>query len=111
MNRNHPLTRRRFLRGAAFGLAGLVPLAGCQGERGFTILGYQFGADKLYDTSIATVYVPQFHNRAFQTTPYRDMQVEITKAVIREIESKTPYKVIDDPDRADTELLGYLVQI
>jgi len=106
-----PTRRSALLRGAALGLAALGPIIGCQGERGFTILGYQFGADKLYDTSIHTVYVPLFHNRAFQTTPDRGMEVEITKAVIRDIEAKTPYKVVSDPEKADTELLGYLVSI
>lgn len=111
MSVNHHVTRRRFLRAAALGLAGFVPLAGCQSERGFSILGYRFGAEELYDSSIRTVYVPTFHNRAFQTTPYRGMEVEITKAVVREIEAKTPFKVVSDPERADTELLGYLISI
>lgn len=105
-------SRRRFLlRGAALGAAALVPLAGCQGDRAFTILGYEFGADKLYDTSIKSVYVPEFYNRAFQTTPYRGLEVEITKAVVREIGAKTPFKVISDPERADTELLGTVLTI
>lgn len=84
---------------------------GCSSERPLSILGYRIGANQLYDTSIRTVYVPTFHNQAFQTTPYRGLEVEITKAVIREIEAKTPYKVVSDPQQADTELIGNLVGI
>jgi hypothetical protein len=88
----------------------LVAAVGCQGT-GRTLFGYQLGANELYDPNIRTVYVPVFHNRAFQTTPYRGLEVEITRAVVREIGAKTPFKVVSDPDRADTELLGNVVSI
>lgn len=110
--RENRMNRRCFLRsGAALGLAAVVPLTGCQSDRGFTVLGYSFGADKLYDPSISSVYVPLFHNRAFLTTPYRGIEVQLTKALVREIETKTPFKVISDPERADTELLGNVIAI
>ncbi|MBA4067798.1 MAG: hypothetical protein C0501_29690 [Isosphaera sp.] len=102
----HPaLTRRRFL-----GLAAVAPLAGCQG--GFpTVFGYRLGADPLYDPNIKTVYVPVFRNRAFQTTPYRGFEVDITAAVVAEIGRTTPFRVTSDPDKSDTELLGVLAQV
>jgi hypothetical protein len=84
--------------------------AGCQS--GFpTIFGYHVGADALYDPSIKTVYVPMCNNRAFQTTPYRGIEVDITRAVVREIGARTKFKVISDPDRADTELRMNLADI
>ena len=78
------LTRRRFLT-----LAAVAPLAavGCRG--GFKVFGYQAGADALYDPNIRTVYVPLFNNRAFQTTPYRGFEVDVTQAVVREIGKTT----------------------
>jgi hypothetical protein len=95
-------------------LAALVVAAaaavGCRGTTP-TLFGYQLGADALYDPDIRTVYVPVFHSRAFQTTPYRGLEVEITRAVVREIGAKTRFKVVSDPDRADTELLGNVVGI
>ncbi len=100
------LTRRQFLPAS---LAPFAALAGCKSTP--TIFGYSLGASSLYDTSIQSVYVPMFANRAFQTTPYRGMEADITAAIVREIGSKTPYRVISDPDRADTELKGYIVSI
>jgi hypothetical protein len=95
---------------AAVAVAALAAVVGCQGTAP-TVLGYKLGSEHLYDETIRTVYVPMFYNRALQTTPYRGMEVDITRAVVREIGSKTPYRVVSDPDRADTELLGNVVGI
>lgn len=102
------ISRRWFLR-----LAATTPFAGSLGCRGTTpsIFGYKLGAGALYDESISSVYVPVFNNRAFQTTPYRGLEVDVTQAVIREIGRTTTFRVISDPSRADTELLGSIVQI
>lgn len=101
-------TRRRFLR-----MLAATPLAALVGCRGATpsIFGYQLGAQALYDQNITSVYVPVFHYRAFQTTPYRGMEVDITQAVVREIGRTTTFKVVSDPSCADTELIGNVVQI
>ena len=101
------VSRRLFLRLAA--TAPLGVLAGCQTTP--CIFGYKLGAGALYDENITSVYVPVFHNRAFQTTPYRGLEVDITQAVIREIGRTTSFRVISDPSCADTELLGAVVQI
>jgi hypothetical protein len=102
------LSRRRFL--ALGATASLAALAGCQ-SGGYKFLGYQVGADALYDPNIRTVYVPLFHNRAFQTTPYRGFEVDVTQAVIREIGRTTTFRVTSDCEKADTELLGNIVTI
>ncbi|MCS6865477.1 MAG: LPS assembly lipoprotein LptE [Gemmataceae bacterium] len=99
--------RRWVLYGAIF--APLAALCGCRG--GFNLLGYQVGADALYDANIKTVYVPLFNNRAFQTTPYRGFEVDVTQAVIREIGKTTSFRVSSDYTTADTELLGNIVSI
>lgn len=101
------LDRRSWL--AAVGAVPLA-LAGCRSGCP-TIFGYQVGAAALYDENISTVYVPVFNNRAFQTTPYRGFEVDVTQAVIRQIGAKTPYRVVSDPLKADTELLGNIVLI
>jgi hypothetical protein len=94
----------------AAAVAGLAAAVGCQGGPP-TIFGYRLGADALYDTNIKTVYVPTFTNRAFQTTPFRGVEIDLQKAVVREIGQKTRFKVISDPDRADTELQANVVSI
>jgi hypothetical protein len=100
-------SRRRFL--ALGATASLAALVGCRS--GYTFLGYQVGADALYDPNIRTVYVPIFNNRSFQTTPYRGFEVAVTEAVIREIGKTTTFRHTSDCDKADTELLGNIVSI
>src|SRR5438552_1200885 len=85
-------------------------IIGCQGGPP-TFLGYQVGPGALYDSNIKTIYVPTFNNRAFQTTPYRGMEVDITRAIVKEIGQKTTFKITSDPTCADTELKGVLVAI
>lgn len=94
----------------AVGVAALAAAVGCQGGPP-TFLGYQLGADAIYDCDIRTVYVPTFSNRAFQTTPYRGIEVDLQRAVVREIGTKTRFKVVSDPERADTELLANVAGI
>jgi hypothetical protein len=101
------ISRRLFLRLAAAAPLGVI--VGCQTCP--SIFGYKLGAGALYDENITSIYVPVFHNRAFQTTPYRGLEVDITQAVIREIGRTTNFRVVSDPSRADTELLGAVVMI
>lgn len=60
-----------------------------------------------YDMNVRTVYVPIFKN----TTMWRGLEFDLTRAVVREIESKTPYKVVSDCNNADTELEGTIVMM
>lgn len=89
---------------ASIGLAGLLLLmTGCAGDGQFAALGYT--TKPPFDSSIQTVYVPIFANTTFA----RGIEFEITKAVIREIESKTPYKVVSTCAEADTQLDGKII--
>jgi hypothetical protein len=74
-------------------------LAGCTGES--TIFGYHFGSRAR--PNLRTVRVPIFRN----TTFYRDIEFEVTQAVIKRIQDTTPYKVITDGP-ADAELVGVI---
>ncbi|MCS7045744.1 MAG: LPS assembly lipoprotein LptE [Gemmataceae bacterium] len=78
-------------------------LWGCAGTGHFELFGYTTAPT--YDCSIQTVYVPIFENASFR----RGLEFDLTRAVIREIEAKTPYRVVNRRDQADTELLGRLV--
>src|SRR5205807_1475741 len=78
-------------------------LSSCAGDGNFTILGYTTRPN--YDTSVHTIRVPIFKNQTF----YRGLEFQLTQAVIREIESKTPYKVVSAGCDADTELTGNIV--
>ncbi len=83
--------------------ASLLP--SCEWDGNFTVLGYT--TKPQYPTNIHTVYVPIFKN----LTLWRRLEFDLTRAVIREIESKTPYKVVSNPDCADTELKGTIVSL
>jgi hypothetical protein len=90
------LRQGSLLAGAALTL--LLP--SCETGGNFTILGYTTRPN--YDTNIHTVRVPIFQNRTF----IRGVEFDLTRAVIRDIEQKTPYKVVGPGCNADTELSG-----
>src|SRR5438874_3848425 len=81
----------------------LLLLPACGEDRNFTILGYSTRPN--YDTSIRTVRVPIFKN----LTQRRGLEFDLTRAIVREIELKTPYKVVAANCDADTELTGTII--
>jgi len=85
--------------------ASALLLPSCEWDGNFTVLGYT--TKPQYPTNIHTVYVPIFKN----LTLWRGIEFDLTRAVIREIEAKTPYKVVSNPDCADTELKGTIVSL
>src|SRR5947209_12065957 len=101
------MTRRRFA-ALAVVIAGLA-LAGCESGGHFTFLGYTTKPN--YDTCIKTIYVPIFESKIMLDETRRQIPFDLTRAVIREIESKTPYKVVSDCSKADTELTGRVVSL
>ena len=60
---------------------------------------YQIGTRSLYRPDIRTVYVPMFESDSLR----RNLGERLTEAVAKEIELKTPYKVVHRPD-ADSVL-------
>src|SRR3954467_12271315 len=89
------LPDRRFaLRCAAILL--LVVSPGC--------IGYHVGTASLYAPDVATVYVPMIESDSYR----RDLGERLTEAVVKEIELKTPYKVVNTPD-ADSILSARLI--
>lgn len=77
-------------------MAALALLGGCA--------GYQIGNQSLYPAHIRTVYVPMFGSISYR----RNLGERLTEAVQKEIELKTPYKVVDDPG-ADSILTGKII--
>jgi len=66
--------------------------------------GYHIGAP--YDPEIRSVHVPIFTSDLFR----RDINIELTEAVQKEIRSRTPYQ-LSTADRADTRLIGHVVEV
>ena len=59
------------------------------------------GAASMFPADIQTVYVPVFESDSFR----RGLAERLTEIVIKEIEERTPYKVVNSPD-ADSILTG-----
>ena len=55
-----------------------------------------------YSSTVRTVYVPVFRSVSFR----RDVNFQLTEEVIKQIESRTPFKVVGKPEGADTTLEG-----
>ena len=70
-------------------------LFGC----GYTV-GQSFGAP------VRTVAVPTFQNESFR----RGLEQQLTEAVHREIQNRTPFRLARDEASADTRLVGRIVQ-
>src|SRR6476659_2931502 len=68
-------------------------------------IGYHVGTASLYAPDVATVYVPMIESDSYR----RDLGERLTEAVIKEIELKTPYKVVSTPN-ADSILTARLQQ-
>src|SRR5204862_2122331 len=77
-------------------LAILVAFTGCA--------GYQIGNRALYRPDIRTVHVPMIQSDSYR----RYLGERLTEAVVKEIELRTPYKVVD-ADSADSVLTVRLV--
>ncbi len=93
MRRDHLLGHRPAV-GLILGLALAAMAPGCK------VTGYSLRAP--YDAGIKTVYVPVFKSVTFR----RDINFMLTDLVIKEIERRTPYKVVGKPEGADSTLEG-----
>jgi hypothetical protein len=55
-----------------------------------------------YNAAVRTVYVPIFTSVVFR----RDVNLQLTEELIKQIERRTPFKVVGKPEGADTTLSG-----
>jgi len=97
------------MRGLLIALA-LGGLSGCGytwSENGNSFSAQSAGASgSLYRTNVRTVAVPIFAN----TTFYRGLDFNLSKAVVTELESHTPYRVAPK-ESADTILTGEIINV
>lgn len=88
--------RRTFHPGVPTLLTCVLLLSGC--------MGYQVGNRTLYRTDLKTIHVPMFQSNSLRL----DLGEWLTEAVIKEIELRTPYKVVTNP-LADSVLTGRIM--
>lgn len=81
---------------AAIAIVAVIAICGCA--------RYQVGVPSLYSCNIRTVYVPVFESQSLR----RNLGERLTEAVQKEIERRTPFKVVSTPD-ADSVLTGRLL--
>ena len=66
---------------------------------------YHFGNQSLYAPDVQTVYVPMIESDSFR----RELGEQLTETVCKQIDLKTPYKVVGSPDGADSVLAARLL--
>ncbi len=77
-------------------LSAFCLLAGCA--------SYQVGNDALFPPDVTTVYVPMVESESFRP----GLGEALTEAIAKEIEAKTPYKVVGSPN-ADSILSANII--
>ena len=80
----------------AFALLVIGLIAGCSSD---PTKGYSFGSS--FSSDVRTVHVPIFENPTFA----RGLEIELTDAIIKEVQRTTPWTVADS-DSAQTQLTG-----
>lgn len=60
--------------------------------------GYQLGNRSLYNPNIRTVYIPVVRNETWR----HELGVQLTEALQKTVELRTPYKVVGDPNADST---------
>jgi hypothetical protein len=77
----------------------LLLLTGCASD---PTQGYSFTSS--HDSTVRTVAVPIFANPTYE----HGLEVELTDAIIKEIQAKTPWRVVPEGSGANTTLSGTL---
>lgn len=70
-------------------------------------VGCGYSMAPLHRTDVKTVAVNIFASKEFR----RELEFELTRQLVKYIELRTPYKVVHDPKRADTELRGEVLNL
>lgn len=79
---------------AVLGLVALLVSSACLG------CGYTLRAP--FDETIRTVYIPIFRSYSFRD----DINIRLQEALIKEMESRSTYRMVDSPEKADVILSG-----
>jgi len=69
--------------------------------------GCGYSMKPLHRTDVRTVAVSIFASKEFR----RELEFELTRQLVKYIELRTPYKVVHDPKRADTQLRGEVLHL
>jgi Lipopolysaccharide-assembly len=88
----------------------LVVVVGCKNGGDFSLLGYS--TKPPFDPTIRSVYIPTIKNPVFHTEPFRGLEVDLTEEIVREVNRRrSPIRIVSDPTKADSELVGTITAI
>ena len=82
------------------GLSLFVCLCGCAPWAGYS-------QQPLFPEDVDTIYLNMFDNQTF----WRNMEYDLTDALAKRIEARTPYKIVSDQDLADTVMTGQITSV
>jgi hypothetical protein len=83
----------------------LVSIVAFGGTGCSSVAGYS--NESLFPSGIRSLYLQMFDNRTFR----RDLEYDLSAALAKRIESDSPYKIVSDPDRADSVMSGQILSI
>ncbi len=83
-----------------------IVISGFIGILGLYVTGCGYTHQRLFPQSVHTVAVPVFENLSF----YQGVELDLTEALIKEIELRTPYKVTPSSE-AQTILQGMIIEV
>jgi hypothetical protein len=66
-----------------------------------------YSNEPLFPQEVSTVCLKMFDNQTFR----RGVEYELSDAIAKRIELDTPYKIVSDPERADTVISGQIVSM
>ncbi|MHC4426459.1 MAG: LPS assembly lipoprotein LptE [Planctomycetota bacterium] len=66
-----------------------------------------YSNESLFPQEVGTVCLKMFDNQTFR----RGVEYELSDAIAKRIELDTPYKIVSDPDRADTVISGQILSM
>lgn len=95
------MIRKLGIRLALIALTATCALTGCASDP-----SQGYSTAPIYPVGINTIAIPIFTSDSYT----RDVEFQLTDALIKEIEARTPYKVVA-ADRADTVLLGQVRKV
>lgn len=85
-----PAKHRQIARTLLFSIGIILGVAGCA--------GYQFGNNSLHRRDLQTIHVPIVRNDSWRPL----LGVQVTEALQKAIQLKTPYRVVSDPSADST---------
>lgn len=101
MNRINFITTRSPSSSGSYSLVASAAIVLAIGLMSFGCAGYRVGNYSLFRADVQTVHVPIFENDSFR----RQLGQRLTEAVVREISSRSSYRIVPDTD-ADSTLQG-----